>query len=358
MKIALVVHDFLMGVGHGRYCIELARHLAGQHEIHVVANRFEEGLEFPFRAHEVKAWRGFALASVLTIPGRAERILRAENFDVVHAQGFSCWNADVVTAHVCNAARQRRAPASGLLKRVFPAVVIPLERAFYRRNRGAEIIAVSKRVAGELKEEYGAGECRVIYHGVDGRVFAPTEKGRVGGRWRWLFAGEAVKGLRQAIEALAKFPEADLAVVTRSEPGPWMELARDRGVAERVEFHGPSREMVGRYQAADLFLYPSEYDTFGMVVAEAMACGLPVVVGREIGAAEWIEEGRNGFTCDAGDLESVVRALEKVRDLDLEARRRVSGEARRTAEDHSWGACAERTLEVYQRAKANKLARR
>lgn len=65
------------------------------------------------------------------------------------------------------------------------------------------------------------------------------------------------------------------------------------------------------YQRAELFVSPTLHDGFGYVVAEAMACGLPVVVTDQAGAAELVVENENGWTCRAGNEESIREAIEK-----------------------------------------------
>lgn len=348
MKIALVVHDFLRGVGHGRYCIELANRFAREHDVHVFANRFEQDVNFQFNGHRIPAWRATALTSVLTFPHNAEKFLARERFDIVHAQGFSCWKADVITAHVCNAARYRIAPVRRIKDKLFPALVIPRERKFYRQSADAEVIAVSKVVQREIEKEYGNRKTHVIYHGVNADEFTPPagelkaairkELGLPAERWLWMFAGEASKGLPETMRALRDFPEAHLLVVSRSPAN--RRLARTIGATGRVTFHGPTESIAKFYQASDVFVYPSQYDTFGMVVAEAMACGLPVVVGTDIGAAEWVRNGENGFVCDPND---VVPALRKARSA------MIADAARATALAHTWDDCAAKTLTVYQR---------
>jgi UDP-glucose:(heptosyl)LPS alpha-1,3-glucosyltransferase len=357
MKIALVVHDFLASVGHGRYCIELARRFSAHHEVHVLANRFEDKLDFAYTPRFVKAWRGKSLFAALTFPGAAQMILDAESFDIVHAQGYACHRADVITAHVCNAARYRRAPAQGAAQKLFPFFVIPKERAFFQRAGAREIIAVSQIAERELQTEYHAANTCVIYHGVDTKTFSPATPERhrklreqmllPQDRWLWLFVGEAAKGLRPAIEALDQFPEAHLVVVTRSPLHPWRVFAQQQALSQRIAFQGPTSTTERYYQASDLFLYPSDYDTFGMVVAEAMGCGLPVIVGKNIGAAEWIEPGQNGFLCDPNqphDIHAQIRAAETLRGQPvLEA-------ATATARSHTWDHCAAETMEAYERA--------
>jgi UDP-glucose:(heptosyl)LPS alpha-1,3-glucosyltransferase len=302
----------------------------------------------------VKAWRATALSSVLTFPSVAENILDREQFDLVHAQGFACHSADVITAHVCNCARYKRTPATGLLKRIFPALVIPRERKFFREAGANKIISISRVIQGELEKEYGVSS-QVIYHGINTTEFARADKPK---GEQWLFAGEAAKGLREAIMLLPRFPKARLLVVSRSELHSYRALADKLGASERVSFHGPAAAMPAIYQSADLFLYPSEYDAFGLVVGEAMACGLPVVIGKEIGAAEWISDGVNGFLCNPRDLDSVAAQLARIEKLSSEELQGVKTAARATALEQTWEDCAERTFEIYQRAIASKRANR
>lgn len=350
MKIAFVVHDFLLGTGHGRYCIELACRFARTHELHVIANTFQNGLDFPFQKHFVPAWRTTALTSVLTFPGGADKIISNQHFDIVHAQGYSCPHADVVTAHICNSARYRRSPARRLRDRLFPFFVLPRERAFYRNATGSQIISVSKIIQKELQEEYGAAST-VIYHGVDAKTFSPASKSPQN---KWLFVGEAVKGLSQCIAALEHFPNAHLEVVSRSEISTYKSAAKNHGVLNRIAFRGPKSDLLPYYQQAGLFLYPSEYDSFGMVVAEAMACALPVIAGQNIGAAEWIMHGQNGFLCDSSDLNSITAQISHVERLSILELVKLRQSARATSLQHTWDHCAEQTMSVYDRAISSK----
>ena len=85
-----------------------------------------------------------------------------------------------------------------------------------------------------------------------------------------------------------------------------------------------------------------------MVVTEAMASGLPCVVGKRIGAAEMIEDGQDGFLCDPLDSDTVVaplRQLAATQDL----AHRIGSAARTKVGRYSWDACAEATAQVYER---------
>ena len=102
------------------------------------------------------------------------------------------------------------------------------------------------------------------------------------------------------------------------------------------------------YQAADAFVYPSGYDAFGLVVAEAMASGLPVVIGRSIGAAEWIVPEVNGLLCDPAQPNTLNDSLRWLLS-DPQRARTVGQAARATVEQHGWDVCATETAAVYER---------
>ena len=55
---------------------------------------------------------------------------------------------------------------------------------------------------------------------------------------------------------------------------------------------------------------PTLYEPFGLVFGEAMACGLPAITSPQAGAADWIEDGTNGFIVDPLDIDGLARAVE------------------------------------------------
>src|SRR5581483_3137842 len=123
MKIALVVHDYNPRVGQGCYAVELAERFKIRHEVHVIANTFggisPDGLTF----HPVRVWRRNTLLKVLSFLWASERVCRGQTFDIIDSQGLSNWNCDVITAHICNAARRKLAPPGDFKNRLFQNLV-------------------------------------------------------------------------------------------------------------------------------------------------------------------------------------------------------------------------------------------
>jgi UDP-glucose:(heptosyl)LPS alpha-1,3-glucosyltransferase len=139
-----------------------------------------------------------------------------------------------------------------------------------------------------------------------------------------------------------------LLLVSRSASGPFQQIAHEAGVGGRVLFSGPTNQVERIYAAADAFVCPTPYDAFAMVVSEAMASGLPVIVSREAGASELIQHGVNGLI-----LEHVTNVPELARHMQslLEApgwAAKLGAAARRSVEPMSWDAVAEQTMRVYQ----------
>jgi N-acetyl-alpha-D-glucosaminyl L-malate synthase BshA len=84
------------------------------------------------------------------------------------------------------------------------------------------------------------------------------------------------------------------------------EEARRLGVADRVAFLGERVEVEALLPAADLFLLPSESESFGLAALEAMACGVPVLGTRTGGLPELVEPEKNGYLCTTGDVDCMA----------------------------------------------------
>lgn len=365
MRVAFVVHDFDANFGQGRYAVELARRLASRCEFTAYANSFNAPDVHGIRWVHVPAIRWNVVTTVLSFLPAAQALLLRDRPDVIHAQGLTGWSADVITGHICNSARSRSLATVRKRARWFIRLVTPLERAFYRQRRASHLIAISRSLATEIREEYGWNKpVTVLHHGTNTDQFRPpadeSERHALRsrfklpeGRWLWLFMGEAVKGLRQVIDQLPHFPEAHLLVITRSERGKYESQARSLGVVGRIQFWGYEPKPELAFRAVNVFVYPSDYDPFGMVGSEAMASGLPVILGRTIGVAELVEDGINGLLCDPADGGSIRSQLDRLK-ADPGLADSIGRTARATVLQTSWDQNADEVFRIYQEVAANR----
>ncbi|MDH7499293.1 MAG: glycosyltransferase [candidate division NC10 bacterium] len=160
------------------------------------------------------------------------------------------------------------------------------------------------------------------------------------------------KNLYPLLEAFSHlvpdFPDAYLVLVgdgdERSRLEDWVSR---KGVKERVRFVGshPRRALGRYYQGACLLLFSSLSEAQGLVVAEAMAQGLPVVALRSFAVEDLIEDGINGYLADGTDA-----FRQRIRELlcDEERRRSFSERAREKAREFAAPALAERMLSLYR----------
>jgi glycosyltransferase involved in cell wall biosynthesis len=133
------------------------------------------------------------------------------------------------------------------------------------------------------------------------------------------------------------------------------ELAVELGIAEDVVFVGgvPNEETVQFYRGADLLVYPSFNETFGLPILEAMACACPVVTSN-ISSMPEIAGGAAILT-DPHDPSSIARSI-------LEATgsgsSRMRADGLRRAQEFTWGAVAAGTLDVYRQAAERQSSQR
>jgi len=132
-------------------------------------------------------------------------------------------------------------------------------------------------------------------------------------------------------------------------------LAADLGIASDVVFVGgvPLEETVSFYRAADLFVYPSLNETFGLPILEAMACGCPVVTSDVSAMPE--TAGGAAILADPKEPAAIARAIVEAVGADRDHLRELG---LKRAGQFTWGATAASTLDVYREAAERRRHRR
>ena len=222
-----------------------------------------------------------------------------------------------------------------------------------------------------LADLYGARpECiSVIPPGVDGDRFAPTcqadARAELGlnGEKVLLYVGrlERLKGIDTLFEAVAQLEHADglrLYVAGGSRGTPAMRrllcLARDLGIRHKVKFLGsiPQDRLKVYYNAADVCVLPSYYESFGFAALEAAACGKPVVASRVGGLTTVVNDGETGFLVNWRCPGPFVERLDLLLNND-QLREEMGVAARCHAQTLTWEVTADLLLESYSRLVAS-----
>jgi UDP-glucose:(heptosyl)LPS alpha-1,3-glucosyltransferase len=363
LRIAFVVHDYNRMYGHSRYVAELAARFKRDHDVHVFANTVQEPDPSGLTFHHVPASRRNVMTTLLSFALPATWMVNGP-YDIVHSQGFCGLRQNVVTAHMCHrawrAATAHHTGPMGWRKRLFYAVADRFDRYTFSRARARRLIVVSGRLGADVRRHHGrTAGVRIIHHGVDTETFHPRNRAL----WRAairsqlglsddtplaLYVGDYQKALPAAVRGVARVPGLHLVAVSRSPVEPYLALIRTEGVEDRVHLVPGTPNVERYYAAADLFAFPTFYDTFGLVATEAMASGLPVVCSAEAGAAEVIRDGEDGVIVrDPWDPEALARALRKLV-ADPHLRHRLGAAARHRAEQLTWDEVARQTLAVYR----------
>jgi alpha-maltose-1-phosphate synthase len=152
--------------------------------------------------------------------------------------------------------------------------------------------------------------------GVDHRCFRPAEGRTVppARNFRVLFPArlELLKGLPYLLRAweIAALPDAELVLAGNSvqESEAVLQSFSKRNV--RILPHVPRNELTALYQSADVVVLPTLSDGFGLVLLEALACGVPVITTPNSGGPDCVEEGINGFIVPIRDAEAIAVRLQ------------------------------------------------
>lgn len=234
-------------------------------------------------------------------------------------------------------------------------------------GRAARIIAVSENTRMDLLRLCRADPARVqvVYNGVEGR-FRPIDKPEVEEFRRRrglpermiLFVGtleprKNVSTLLKAYALLRKTGRTKVPLVIAGGKGwfysPIFALAEELGLGEHLLFPGyiADAELPLWYNAAEIFVFPSLYEGFGLTPLEAMACGTPVIVSSASSLPEVV--GDAGLIVEPQDVEGLAEAIAQLLD-DPALRKELGAAGRRRAREFTWPKTAQKTASVYRQA--------
>jgi glycosyltransferase involved in cell wall biosynthesis len=221
--------------------------------------------------------------------------VRKADADVVHAHNYHAFPLFFVALGVTDQRFVVTTHYHGESASYFRDALLSLYRPFGRWavQQADEVIAVSEWEQDQLREDFGV-DATVIPNGVDVERFAeaePEERERP----YLLCVGrlEEYKGVQYVIRALLELPDYDLVV---AGTGPYRdeleETAQEESVAERVHFLGyiDDQHLSRLYTGAEVYVSMSEFESYGITIAEALAAGTPCVVREAGGLREWTQK--------------------------------------------------------------------
>ena len=382
MKILFILQNFNTYQGVEKYTYNLVRHFIKEHEIHLLTTNYNCEIIPNLIIHKkplIKKPLWVRLLSNCYFNTKyARKIKKDYGIDII-VSGNGCSESlfcDIVVFHSCykatiKAANEILKMESSYLKYLLyktrrwllpqNRVHLIIENGVLKRSK--KIITVSNAIREEILLNYNIPKEKisVIPIAVNPAEFKLNLQKRLEIRKKHnldektillLFAGYDFrrKGLKYIIKSLPLLVKDNimLIVVGKDNPKPYVKLAKNLGVLNKIIFTGFVPEIKEYYSAADIFILDSYYEGSSAVILEAMASGLIPVVSRINSNSEIIRDGFNGLlfkdVTNFREIGDKINFLLTNKTLIEQLRNNVLI----TAQRYSWERTARKTLEVYE----------
>ena len=374
MKLALIRKEYTLSWGGAEsYVVHLSRYLAERgHTVHIFANTWDVPSDPCITFHRVPMLGFYSPLKNLSFAFATKRLLKKEHFDIVN--GFSqVYPQDVYRMGDGLHRHFLKVQSPKALSKFFDHLnprhrsILFIEKQIFKPKNHYSIIANSRLCKNQALDYYSVPEKKVevIYNGVDRKRFNPAvrEAYRSDVRTQLSIGDDQIvilyvsrnykrKGLHVLIQALSLIKDRPdglkVVVVGRENSLPYQRLAIQYGVRDNLLFVGEERVLEKYYGTSDLLVLPTLYDPFSNVCLEALACGLPVITTRGNGAAEIINDGKNGYIIE--DPRNPAELAERLTLLLTKAVREEMGKlAARSAQHFTTEENARRTLALYEK---------
>ncbi|WP_310487781.1 glycosyltransferase family 4 protein [Chamaesiphon sp. VAR_69_metabat_338] len=378
MKICIVTHCVIRGDGQGRVNYEVAGEALRQgHQLTLIASAISPELA----QHPQVTWIPIIVKQIPTellrnvlfsLKSLAWLRQHQAEFDVVKVNGaIASVRSDVNAVHFVHSSwwkspfhvwHQRR-DLYGAYQWLYTALNAYWEKTAF--DRAKLVVVVSEKVKQEVLA-IGIPEhrIRVIANGVDLEEFAPNLVDSPLERLRQrqqlglpedvplaLFVGDiriSRKNLDTILRALVNVPQLHLAIAGAPDGRNFYpHLANELGLNNRVHFLGFRSDVAALMQSADMFVFPSRYEPFGLVLLEAMAYQLPVITATSTGAADIVTPECGFVLTDPNNVQALGSALDRLTG-DTVASHKMGKAARLVAKQYSWTNMADSYMELFR----------
>jgi glycosyltransferase involved in cell wall biosynthesis len=368
MKFCILTHNVIKGDGQGRANYEITLEAIRRgHSITLVAGKVApeilqysqiKWINIPVENYPTQLIKGIISSWRSTSWLRKNR----HSFDLVQIDGAHVIeSSDVNVAHFVHSSwlkspihPSRQLNVQGVYQWLYSFSNTYQEKKAF--HKATIVVAVSQKIKQELIAiGIPSDRIHIILDGVDTEEFYPGKYDRQQLNlpekvMLALFVGDICstrKNLSTVLHALIQVPDLHLAVVGNTKRSPYPLLATTLGLSDRVHFLGYRSDVSEIMKAADLFVFPSHYEPFGMVVSEAMAAGLPVITTASVGAAEIITPDCGIVLSEPDNIEALVVALKNLIGSD-EMRINMGKAGRIIASQHSWESKAKSYLDLFE----------
>jgi glycosyltransferase involved in cell wall biosynthesis len=374
MKIFQVVPYFPPHVGGMEFYVErLSRELVARgHEVFVFTSS-EKGFSYHEKVDGVEIYRLRTMTkgyNVPIVPSLFSSLLRKNKPDVIHTHQYPVFFSDVSAMVSClrhvplllhvHVISEPKSVFSGLVSKLYYKSIGRLP------FKGACTIVTPSFAYRKMLVEMGieSKKLKVIPYSVDLARFHPDNSGEEFKK-RYDCDGSNVilsvgrlnyqKGFSYLLKAISivvqKLPGLKLVIVGDGEQFSYLkELSQSLGLCDSVIFTGliPQTEMPEAYGAADVFVLPSIFESFGIALIEAQATGKPVVCTRVGGVPEALLEGKSGFVVEAKEPMQLAKALITLL-CNRNLAKSMGKEGRRYVENRfEWRKNVDQMLEIYE----------
>lgn len=311
--------------GSGIIATELAHMLAKKHELHLVSYdkpvRFEDEMNFSFHKVELLSYPLFERVPCcysLALVSKLVEVIKSYDLDIVHAH-YAVPNA--VSAYlakkICNDSARVITTLHGTDSYLVGRHPSYKEVTQFSMQQSDGLTTVSEYLKERTNTEFDISrEIRVIPNFVDPRKFRRLEKDREqrivchSSNFRPL---KRIPDIIKAFKMISQQINCKLLLVGNGPERPKAEkLAKNLAISNRVHFLGNVKNVQEILGKSDLFLLPSEDESFGLAALEAMSCEVPVVASNIGGLKELISHGVDGYLIEVGDAKALAQYSLKI----------------------------------------------
>ncbi|MCX6768045.1 MAG: glycosyltransferase [Candidatus Micrarchaeota archaeon] len=315
---------------------------------------------------------------VAYFPFAAKSDAAGDGLDVVHCHAMASMGLAAIQA-----SKDLGLPLVGTFHTLLPQAAAAYARSAWTKRlawrvtwraiklfyRPFQTVTAPTQVIRALLQEHGVRNAVVVPNGVDTRKFRPGIGGAAGVRRKLgvkpgekmvLVAGRLSfeKNVDVLLEAARLMREGGKGgfklVITGDGPARalYEKAAREKKVADIVTFTGfvPGRDLPKYYSACDLLATASTFETQGLSVLEAMACGKPAVAANAMALPETVMDDHNGFLFKPFDAAECAEKITETLCMPKKRFSKLCSNARKTAEEYSISRSTDRLLKVYEHA--------